>query len=117
MTKLEKDISIIQNSLINQNDVNLQDDASQKKQELSILLNEKVKRTLVRSHYVYLQDMDAPTQFFFNLNKKCFYTNHMHALRTLDGIVTSDPLEMKRLAVVFYADLYAKECTGNLVAD
>ncbi len=117
MTKLEKDISIIQNSLINQNDVNLQDDLSQKKQELSNLLNEKVKRAHVRSHYVSLQDMDAPTQFFFNLNKKCFYTNHMHALRTPDGNVTSDPVEMRRLAVDFYANLYAKECTGNLVAD
>ncbi len=94
MTKLEKDISIIQNSLINQNDVNLQDDLSQKKQELSNLLNEKVKKALVRSHYVSLQDMDAPTQFFFNLNKKCFYTNHMHALRTPEGNVTSEPVEM-----------------------
>ncbi len=31
MVKLEKDISIIQNSLIHQNDVNLQKDLSQKK--------------------------------------------------------------------------------------
>ncbi len=113
MTKLEKYISIIQNSLINQNDVNLQDDLSQKKQELSNLLNEKVKKALVRAHYVSLKDMDAPTQFFFNLNKKCFYTNHMHALCTPEGNVTSDPVEMRRLAV----DFYAKECTGNLVAD
>ncbi len=41
----------------------------------------------------------------------------MHALCTPDGIVTSDPVEMRRLAVDFYANLYAKECTGNLVAD
>ncbi len=41
----------------------------------------------------------------------------MHALRTPDGNLTSDPLEMRRLAVDFYADLSAKECTGNLVAD
>ncbi len=81
------------------------------------MLNKKVKRALVRSHYVSLQDMDAPTKLFFNLNKKCFHTNYMHALRTPDGNVTSDPLEMRRLAVDFYADLYAKECTGNLVAD
>ncbi len=65
MVKLEKDISIIQNSLIHQNDVNLQNDLSQKKQELSNLLNQKVKRALVRSHYVSLQGMDAPTKYIF----------------------------------------------------
>jgi len=117
MAKLEKDISKIQNMLIDQNNVNLQDDLSQKRQELSQMLNEKVKRALVKSHFVSVHDMDAPTTFFFNLNKKCIHTNYMHALRTPDGNVTSDPLEMRRLAVDFYVDLYAKECTGNFDAD
>lgn len=117
MAKLEKDISKIQNKLIDQNDVNLQDDLGQKRQELSNMLHEKVKRALVKSHFVSLHDMDAPTKLFFNLNKKCTHTNYMHALRTSDGNVTSDPLEMRRLAVDFYVDLYAKECTGNLDAD
>ncbi len=53
----------------------------------------------------------------FNLSKKCIYTNYMHALHTPDGNVTSDPLEMRRLAVDFYAELYTKECTGSLVVD
>lgn len=81
------------------------------------MLNEKVKRALVKSHFVLLHDKDAPTKFFFNLNKKCIQTNYMHALRTPDENVTSDPLEMRRLAVDFYVDLYAKVCTGNFVAD
>ncbi len=91
---------------------NIKHEMTKLEKDISIIL-----QALVRSHYVSLQDMDAPTQFFFNLNKKCFYTNHMHALRTPDGNVTSDPVEMRRLAVDFYANLYAKECTGNLVAD
>ncbi len=65
--------------------VNLQDDHSQKKQELSNLLNKNVKRTLVRSHYVSLQDMDAPTQLFFYLNK-CFFilTICMHYVHLME---------------------------------
>lgn len=116
--KLENDISKIQNMLIDQNVMNLREDLSQRRQELSNMLNKRVKSALVSSHFVSLQDMDAPTKYFFNLNKKFNHTtNYMHALRTPDGNLTSDPLEMRRLAVDFYVDLYAKECTGNVVAD
>lgn len=47
-----------------------QDMLGQKKRELSVLLQERVKGALVRSRFIGLKDMDAPTAFFFNLEKK-----------------------------------------------
>lgn len=55
--------------------------------------------------------MDAPTTFFFNLEKKHSQSNVMHGIRKANGTVTSDPQEMRRLAVDFYTNLYAKEET------
>lgn len=51
MAKLYKDISKIQNMLIDQNDVNLQDDFCQKRQELSVFI------LIICMHYVHLMGM------------------------------------------------------------
>ncbi len=45
--------------------VNLQELWTEKNNQLSFILNEKVKGALVRSRFLTLKDMDGPTSFFF----------------------------------------------------
>lgn len=66
MVYTEREICGIQNSLMNQNQNAscLQERLNAKKQELRERLQESVKSALVRSCFVSVQDMDAPTTFF-----------------------------------------------------
>jgi len=43
---------------------------SKKKKELGTVLQEQVIEALVRSRICSIKDMDAPTSYFFNLEKK-----------------------------------------------
>lgn len=81
----------------------------QKRQELSSFLQERVKGALVRSRFTSVQDMDAPTSFFFNLEKSVSQTKQMDCLRLPDGRVTTDPTEMRQHAVDFYGSLFRRE--------
>ncbi len=85
-----------------------------KKSELSFLvLNERVKGALVRSRFLSLAEMDAPTSFFFNLESRVAQQRQMPCLKLPDGRVTSNVLEMRNHAVDFYSNLYAAENCDN----
>ncbi len=93
-----------------------------KRQELSSLLHEQAKGALIRTRYCSIKDMDAPSTFFFNLERKHVQQKMMCHLRRADGSVTSDPTEMRRLAGDFYKELYKAEscdtdCTEDLLKD
>ncbi len=45
--------------------LNLQELWTEKKNQLSFILNEKVKEALLRSRFLTLKDMDSLTSFFF----------------------------------------------------
>lgn len=54
--------------------------------------------------------MDSPTSFFFfNLERKSVQVNQMYNLKNDNGQCTSEPVEMRRLAVNFYSHLYSPE--------
>lgn len=104
------------------NDVNLKECWTEKKNQLSLILNERVKGALIRSRYLTLKDMDAPTTFFFNLEHKVGQQKMMLSLKDNNGHVTSDPQKMRKLAVEFYSNLYAAEisdehCRRELLKD
>lgn len=89
------------------------DQLRKKQKQLSVFLREKAKGALVRARFTTVRDMDAPTSFFFNLERSVGQRKQMVCLRRPDGTLTSDPAEMKRLAVSFYSDLFeAGECDG-----
>jgi len=71
-----------------------------KKHELRGILHEKVKSALVKARFISINDIDAPTKYFFNLEKKVVNNNYMHCLQRPDGQITSDPLMMRRTAVL-----------------
>ena len=83
-------------------------------------MQEKAKGALIRSRFTTLRDMDAPTSFFFNLERRAGQSKQMMSLKSVDGQETSDPVEMRRWAVRFYTELYAAEgsdpqCTAELL--
>ncbi|KAI3362964.1 hypothetical protein L3Q82_011638, partial [Scortum barcoo] len=74
------------------------------------------KKCEFRSRFTSVRDMDAPTSFFFNLEKSVSQTKQMVCLRLPDGTVTTDPVEMKKHAVEFYSALFRMEdCNRDCV--
>lgn len=65
--QLEQEITDLECVSVSQN--NQQDLLYQKRMELRILLQERVKGALICARFTKLRDMDAPTTFFFNLEK------------------------------------------------
>lgn len=90
---------------------------TEKKNQLSSILNEKVKGALVRSRFLNIKDMDGPTSFFFNLERKAGQEKQMHCLKDNVGQEISDPVTMRRLAVDFYSDLFAAEAMDEQSKD
>lgn len=70
MSNLEEDISVLYGSLIIKNDMVVQENLLSKNQELRHILHEKVKSSLVRTRFITINNMDAPTKFFFQFGKK-----------------------------------------------
>ena len=84
----------------------------EKRLELSLFLQERVKGALVRSRFLQLKDMDGPSSFFFNLERSVAQRKQMTCLKLPGGRVTTSPGEMRTHAVSFYADLFgAEQCS------
>ncbi|XDV25251.1 hypothetical protein PO909_029197 [Leuciscus waleckii] len=120
---LEKEIIDIEKSMHDNNDDgDLQALWTERKNQLSSFLNEKVKGALVRSRFLTTRDMDGPSSFFFNLERKAGQEKLMYVLKDNNGHNTSDPEVMRKLAVDFYSNLYAAEnsdelCRNQLLQD
>uniref|UniRef100_A0A4W6F6F5 Reverse transcriptase domain-containing protein n=1 Tax=Lates calcarifer TaxID=8187 RepID=A0A4W6F6F5_LATCA len=93
-----------------------------KRSELSSLLQERVKGALVRSRFLQLKDMDAPSSFFFNLERSVAEKKLMTCLKLPGGSITTDPAVMRKHAMDFYAGLFRsepcdRECREELLKD
>lgn len=80
-----------------------------KKTQLADLLGGKTQGALVRSRFQSLDQMDAPSKFFFNLEKKNGQSRAIHALRSESGGLLTDPADIRKRAVTFYENLYRNE--------
>lgn len=81
-------------------------------------MQERAKGALVRARFTKLQDIDAPTAFFFSLEKSVVKRKQMLCLRLPEGKVTTEPSEMRKHAVDFYTDLFkADECDVDSAAE
>ena len=110
--KLEASISSIEEVLNRDSDPSLGQVLKKKKLELSSFLNERVKGALIRCRFLQLKDMDAPSSFFFNLERSVAQRKQMTCLQLPGGRVTTSPGEMRSHAMVFYADLFgAQQCS------
>lgn len=89
-----------------------------KRQQLNTLLRERAKGALVRARIASLKDMDAPTSFFFNLERSEAERKQVMCLSLLDGRLTSDPAEIRQHTVTFYSELFAAhDCDEDAAAD
>ena len=89
-----------------------------KRQDLKSFLHERAKGALVRARFTKVHDMDAPTTFFFNLEKSVARRKHMVSLRLPDGEVTTEPARMRKHAVEFYSELFrAVHCDVDSAAE
>lgn len=57
--------------------------------------------------------MDAPSQFFFELERRNGQRKIIHSLQSSNGFLVSDSAEISRLTVSFYRDLYKSELTDS----
>jgi len=67
---LEQELNIIEGNMTVNASPNLKDMWSEKKNCLNLILDEKVKGELIKSLFLTKRDIDAPTSFFFNLQRK-----------------------------------------------
>ena len=70
MERLEEEIKLIEENMINRGDSSYAMQLTRKKQLLALHLQQKAKGALIRERISTLKDMDAPTSFFFNLERK-----------------------------------------------
>lgn len=108
MKILEQDI-LGQSSDSTHNNSSSIDSVARDKLLLKNLLEERGKMALLRTRFAQLNDMDAPTVFFFGLEKKSRENKIFHQLKIPGGRVTTDQREIQRYALSFYKDLYSSE--------
>ncbi|KAJ3583897.1 hypothetical protein NHX12_015394 [Muraenolepis orangiensis] len=85
---------------------------TKKRLELSSFLQERVKGALVRCRFLEIKEMDAPTPFFFNLERSVAQRKQMSCLKLPGGRVTSSPEEMRDHAMDFYTNLFGgQQCS------
>ncbi len=98
--RLEKGINDGEN-LLYLNTLGETNDLKKKRLELKTLLEERAKGALVRERISSIKELDAPTKFFFNLERKVVKKKNMLYLRKDNGTVTSDPIEIRKIAMLF----------------
>ncbi|KAJ3609089.1 hypothetical protein NHX12_023616, partial [Muraenolepis orangiensis] len=84
-----------------------------KRLELSSFLQERVKGALVRCRFLEIKEMDAPTPFFFNLERSVAQRKQMSCLKLPGGRVTSSPEEMRDHAMDFYTNLFGESSAAS----
>ncbi|XP_053533103.1 transposon TX1 uncharacterized 149 kDa protein isoform X1 [Ictalurus punctatus] len=83
-----------------------------KKAIMNDLLGITAQGALVRSRFKSMNEMDAPSTFFFGLEQKNGQKRFIHAVRTESGDLLSDPAEIRKQTVSFYSKLYSSEQSG-----
>ena len=80
-----------------------------KKLALADLLDVKVQGALVRSRFQASAEMDAPSSFFFGLERRSGQKQVIHSLLADTGQTLVEPSQIRRRAVQFYSSLYTSE--------
>ncbi|XP_075316041.1 A.superbus venom factor 1-like, partial [Odontesthes bonariensis] len=105
-------MSTLENEILNlQGDTtgNVMEKLKTKKNLLAELLGVKAQGALVRSRFQSIELMDAPTKFFFNLEKKNGQKKLMQSLQSEDGTLLHSQTDIRRRARAFFEDLYESE--------
>ncbi|KAL7825670.1 hypothetical protein SRHO_G00334080 [Serrasalmus rhombeus] len=80
-----------------------------KKAALAVLLGITAQGALVRSRFRNVTELDAPSKFFFGLERKNGQKRFMHAVRSESGDLVSEPSEICQQTVSFFSKLFESE--------
>ena len=79
----------------------------EKNMALADLLESKVQGALVMSRFQNISEMDAPTSFFFSMEKKNGQRRVIYTLLSDTGQELMEPRQIRERAVSFYQALYS----------
>ncbi|KAL6481019.1 hypothetical protein MHYP_G00090990 [Metynnis hypsauchen] len=113
MKQLEGEILDLQSLIDSTGDQSHTANLKSKRSVLANLLGFRAQGALVRSRYQSLTQMDAPSKFFFNLERKNGQSRVIHSLRSEDGQELIEPVDIRKRAVRFYSELYGSEFKEN----
>jgi len=88
-------------------------DLKSKKSALTDLLGTQAQGALVRSRFMDAALMDAPSKFFFGLEKNNWQSRVIHAICSESGQEIRDANGIRRRVVSFYSELYSDEYIDN----
>ncbi len=88
-----------------------------KRTTLADLLGGKTQGSFIRSQFQSVDQMDAPSKFFFSLEKKNGQSRAIHALHSKSGGLLMDPADIRKRAVTFYEILYRNELGAGYRVD
>ncbi|KAK3568147.1 hypothetical protein QTP86_032001 [Hemibagrus guttatus] len=88
-----------------------------KKAKMNDLLDITAQGALVHSRFKSAAKMDAPSKFFFSLEKKNGQKRFIHAVRTESGDLLSESTEIHKQTGSFYSKLYSSEWSGAQVVE
>lgn len=111
--KLEDDIVELQNLCGATGDQDYFISLKTKKRVLTDLLGVRAQGALVRSRFQNASEMDAPSRFFFGLERKNGQSQLIHCLKSNDGKEITKMSDIRRRAVDFYEELYSSEHEKN----
>ncbi|KAI4891758.1 hypothetical protein NFI96_005206 [Prochilodus magdalenae] len=122
LATIERSMAQLQQQIAGHHCEGLQAELEELHHDLGSFFSDRARGALVRARFQTLREMDAPSSFFFNLEKKCGEAKRMHALYMSNGRLSSDTGEVRDRAVEFYSDLYKAEscddaCVDTLMAD
>lgn len=114
---LEKEISTMEDRIIS-GITSSSDTLESRRKALSRFLHEKAKGALIKTRMSTIKDIDAPTRFFFKLERRVREQNQMMHLKLPNGTLTTDPAEMRKIAIDFYSELFrADRCDADCEAE
>ncbi len=114
MITLETDILKLQELAESTGAQSYLDSFLSKRTQLADLLGGKTQGSLVRSRFQSVDQMDAPSKFFFSLEKKNGQSRAIHAMRSESGGLLTNPADIRKRTVTFYENLYRNELgVGN----
>ncbi|KAK3520731.1 hypothetical protein QTP70_031448, partial [Hemibagrus guttatus] len=113
ITKLLKDLEIgiveLQVLAESTGDRRHVEDLKVKKALMADPLGTKAQGALIRSRFKEANEMNAPSKYFFGLEKKNGQSRLIHTLHTGNGQYITHTDEIRRYATDFYQDLYRSE--------
>ena len=114
MRDLERQVEELQSLVASTGNRGHLDSLNSKQSAIANLLGVSAQGALVRSRFMNISQMDAPSQFFFGLEQRNGQRKTIHCLRTGGGSEVSDSSEIRKCATGFYRDLFKSEWSGNL---